>query len=563
MSGSGEISTAPGQGGETDGEGAAGDTAVTPGPDRAVRYGRFTLIRRIGKGGMAEVFLATMEGARGVRRKCVVKRILPEKARSPYFAQMFVDEARITSALHHPNIIHIYEFGEIGQLYFLAMEHLDGKNLASVLGALKAREHRMSVPMAAFIAGQIARGLHYAHTLADADGRPLGVIHRDVSPSNVMLMRTGEVKILDFGVAKAERVLKEGATVVGKIKGKLSYMAPEQLSAREVDFRADIFSLGCVLWEMLTGEPLFSGHDGGTRSRRLFRGQVPLPSHIRPGLPTQVDGIVLRCLQHSPDARYTSAAALAEELAAVAREARFDPDDLVRMVGDLTGSQAQEETVLVSGVDSASAEPASDASSTVAEGAPVPSRGTGSTKLERPPRWSTQPVPVPLARPRRLGWGLVIATVIGAAAAALVLLSLLQAEHGDSFLSLPPATRSELLEPAPSKPAAVPLPPRPAPPPPKVVEDTPPEPPAPAPVAAPTRPAVSPSRLSIVPSRAAHASPEKPTRKEPVTPALSGRRLARKDDEPRGRPESTREAHARPARSEPRRSEDKVVDPFN
>jgi serine/threonine-protein kinase len=216
-----------------------------------------------------------------------------------------------------------------------------------------------------------------------------------------MLMRTGEVKILDFGVAKAERVLKEGATVVGKIKGKLSYMAPEQLSAsKEVDFRADIFSLGCVLWEMLTGEPLFSGHDGGTRSRRLFRGQVPLPSHIRPVLPPKVDGIVLRCCSTCRE-RATPAAALAEELARWCARRASTPE--IWAAGwRLTGSHVQEETVL---------SPASPPSSVQMRAMPPPRwprarrRGPrhGQHQAGAAAPRSAQPSPAP--RRGRSGWG--------------------------------------------------------------------------------------------------------------------------------------------------------------
>src|SRR5436190_355364 len=151
------------------------------------RYGRYQLQRRIGRGGMAEVFLAVMEGSQGFRRRCVVKRIRPEKARSAYYTQMFVDEARITAALHHPNIVQIYEFGEIGDLLFLTMEYLDGKNLGAVLDSLQMRERLMRPMLAAHIAQQIARGLHHAHTATDAEGHALGVIHRDMLTGEILL----------------------------------------------------------------------------------------------------------------------------------------------------------------------------------------------------------------------------------------------------------------------------------------------------------------------------------------------------------------------------------------
>jgi hypothetical protein len=199
---------------------------------------------------------------------------------------------------------------------------------------LNGRGQLMPVGMAAHIAQQVARGLHYAHQLTDEDGVALGVIHRDVSPTNVMLLRTGEVKILDFGVAKAERVLKQGATVAGKVKGKLSYMAPEQHSGKQVDQRADVFAAGVMLWEMLTGELLFSGAKGGERSRKMMRNDVPAPSAFRSKLPPELDAIVMRCLKLRPDDRYPTAGALADDLGAYVRSTMFDPGDLVTLVKD-------------------------------------------------------------------------------------------------------------------------------------------------------------------------------------------------------------------------------------
>jgi eukaryotic-like serine/threonine-protein kinase len=317
----------------------------TGAPDEQVEgtlFGRYRLIRRIGKGGMAEAFLAVLEGAKGFRRKCVVKRIRPDKAASTNFTQMFADEARITAALHHPNIVQVYEFGEVGNLFFLTMEYLDGRTLAALLDGLHARGLLMPINMAAHISRQVARGLHYAHNLTDDFGVALGVIHRDVSPTNVMLLRTGEVKILDFGVAKAERALKQGATVVGKVKGKLSYMAPEQHSGKAVDQRADVFALGVMLWEMLTGELLFAGASGGERSRKMMRGQVPAPSTLRPKVSPALDAIVMRCLQLQPEDRFPSAGALADELGAFVRPSLFDPMELAALLAD---QPAEEESV--------------------------------------------------------------------------------------------------------------------------------------------------------------------------------------------------------------------------
>jgi serine/threonine protein kinase len=306
-------------------------------PEVLPRYGRYQLLERIGRGGMAEVFLAVMEGAQGFRRRCVVKRIRPDKARSSYYTQMFVDEARITAALHHPNIVQVYEFGEIGDLLFLTMEYLDGKNLATVLDSLQIRDRLMRPALAGHVIQQVALGLHHAHTARDEDGRPLGVIHRDMSPTNVMLMRTGEVKILDFGVAKADAGLKQGATTVGRVKGKLPYMSPEQHSGRPLDARADLFSVGVMFWEMLTGEILLSEASGRERSRRVMAGEAPPPSELRPEVPPALDAIVLRCLHPMPHGRFPSAAALAEAVAEAVGTDRFDAAELSHLVEQVSG----------------------------------------------------------------------------------------------------------------------------------------------------------------------------------------------------------------------------------
>jgi serine/threonine protein kinase len=311
---------------------------LDPAGDAPPRFGRYRLLKRIGKGGMAEIFLAVMEGPSGFRRRCVVKRIRPDKAKSGYFSQMFIDEARITAALNHPNVVQVWEFGEIGDLYFLTMEFLDGKNLATVLDSLSAKQQRMSIPMATHIARQIARGLHHAHTVKDDDGRPLSVIHRDMSPTNVMLLRTGDVKVLDFGVAQADATLKEGDTVAGRVKGKLSYMSPEQHAGRQVDARSDLFALGVILWEMLTGEVMFSGENNAQRSRLVLTGEATAPSEFRPELPRVLDEIVLRCLAPMPTGRFPSAAALEEALGEVLQSHPFDIAELARLV-DMVASE--------------------------------------------------------------------------------------------------------------------------------------------------------------------------------------------------------------------------------
>src|SRR3954469_1111615 len=192
-------------------------------------FGRFQLLERIGKGGMAEVFRAVAHGVKGFERMFVVKRIRPDRSDSPKFVQMFCEEARISALLHHPNIVQVYDFGHIDGAYFMVMEHLDGKDLSSVMRAIRARNGAVPPSLAVFIAREIARALHHAHTLQLPDGASSGVVHRDVTPSNIMLLKAGGVKILDFGIAKAATLAHrpDAAGKAPRLAGKLAYLSPE------------------------------------------------------------------------------------------------------------------------------------------------------------------------------------------------------------------------------------------------------------------------------------------------------------------------------------------------
>src|SRR6185312_1620748 len=246
--------------------------------DGVRRLGRFQIIGRLATGGMAEVYLALSGELPGFRTLIVVKRILPHLAQNRQFIRMFLDEARLAALLDHPNVVRIIEVGHDGEEYFLAMELVQGKPLSAVLRKA-AREKRPPSPaLAAYIMAQAASGLGYAHALTDGDGRPLGVVHRDVSPQNVLLSFEGAVKLIDFGVARAFG--RVAHTSPGGRKGKIEYMSHEQASAEEVDHRADVFALGVVLWEVLTGRRLYRreterARDGaGARALRLQQRRV-------------------------------------------------------------------------------------------------------------------------------------------------------------------------------------------------------------------------------------------------------------------------------------------------
>src|SRR5437762_1830430 len=217
--------------------------------------GKFTPFARLGDGGMADVYLAVARGLAGFNKLVVVKKM--RNPEDPERLQMFLDEARLSARLSHPNIVHTYEVGETDGRFFLVMEYLEGQPLNVVMSSLAQRGTGLTQPQAAFVVAQVLRGLHYAHDLTDYDGAPLGVVHRDVSPQNIFVTYGGEVKLLDFGIAKAK--MNATQTETGVIKGKIRYMAPEQAGEKNVDRRVDLFAIGIIFWELLARRRLFEG----------------------------------------------------------------------------------------------------------------------------------------------------------------------------------------------------------------------------------------------------------------------------------------------------------------
>jgi eukaryotic-like serine/threonine-protein kinase len=279
--------------------------------DTVKRLGRFQIIGRLATGGMAEVYLALSGELPGYRTLLVVKRILPHLASNRQFIGMFLDEARLAALLDHPNVVRIIEVGHDGEEYFLAMELVQGKPLSAVLRKA-AREKRPPSPaLAAYIVAQAASGLGYAHALTDGEGRPLGVVHRDVSPQNVLLSFEGAVKLIDFGVARAFG--RVAHTSPGGLKGKIEYMSPEQASAEEVDHRADVFALGVVLWEVLTGRRLYRRETELATMRAILDDPIPRPSEVA-DVPAELDAVVMRALRKRRDARFASAHEMAHAL---------------------------------------------------------------------------------------------------------------------------------------------------------------------------------------------------------------------------------------------------------
>lgn len=280
-------------------------------------FGRYELLDTIAVGGMAEVLLARSASLGGVSRTCVIKRILPQFSRDLQFVSMFIDEARITIALDHKNVVRLFDFGQHEGTYFMAMEYVDGTDLAALMRTHLRAGRPMPPEVAVFIAREILCGLHHAHTLRDHNERPLGIVHRDVSPQNVLLSSTGEVKLADFGIAAARNKLTH--TMTGTVLGKAAYMSPEQATGDKVDFRADVWAVGVILYEALVGERLFASDSPLSTIQRVMSVNVDPPSRVCPQVPPALDGIVLRALQRSREARFESAQAMADELSAYLR----------------------------------------------------------------------------------------------------------------------------------------------------------------------------------------------------------------------------------------------------
>jgi len=273
----------------------------------AVPYGKYQLLKKIGSGGMGQVFLARHAGEQGFEKLVVIKRILPHLAEEAEFLTMFFDEARIAARLNHPNLVQIFDLGEANRSSYLAMEYVAGEDLRKLDRFARANGGLIPMGPALRIIADAAAGLDYAHKARDAQGRPLGLVHRDVSPQNILVGFDGAVKLIDFGVAKAAGRVQHTGT--GILKGKYPYMSPEQAEGRELDARSDIFALGVVLWEILTGKRLFKADSDLATLRLVVDCKVPPPSKLNPKLPQGLDLVVLQALARSPDQRFPDAAA--------------------------------------------------------------------------------------------------------------------------------------------------------------------------------------------------------------------------------------------------------------
>ncbi|MFP2961822.1 serine/threonine protein kinase, partial [Myxococcus sp. 1LA] len=277
-----------------------------------IPFGKYLLLDRINIGGMAEVWRGKQFGASGFERLVAIKRILPNIAEDDEFISMFIDEAKISVQLTHANVASIYELGNIVGSYFISMEYIPGKDMRAIFDRCRKKGEPAPVPLVAFCVSKMCEGLDYAHRKKDGMGRDMNIVHRDISPQNILISYEGEVKVIDFGIAKAAG--KATKTQAGILKGKFGYMSPEQIRGLPLDRRSDVFAIGVCLYEMLTGERLFVGDSDFSVLEKVRKAEVPSPTTYNRRIPEVLERIVLKALAKDVDERYQYASELGDDL---------------------------------------------------------------------------------------------------------------------------------------------------------------------------------------------------------------------------------------------------------
>ncbi|MFZ5471256.1 MAG: serine/threonine protein kinase [Myxococcota bacterium] len=359
--------------------------------------GKYVVRRKLAEGGMAEIYLASVRGPEGFEKEVVIKRVRAFLSKDPGFVRMFVAEARLASRLNHANLVQIFDFDEHDNTYYLAMEYVRGQSLAGIRKRAQEQMTPMPSVLAAHVCAEVAKGLHYAHKLSDK-GKPVNLVHRDVTPHNVLISYDGAVKLTDFGIAKAGAKL----TAPGMLKGKFAYMSPEQARGEDVDARTDVFALGIVLWELLTGGRLFEGDSDIAVLRAVQQSQIAPPARLNPDVPLPLSDVVLRALSRDRTQRYQSAQELERALAQfVLTHARVvDDTDVGLYVRRLFPEEAS------ASITEATGGPADDPSKTdpspsgVSEPTAAQARAGSESSLSR-----TQPSPAPPLSPDEDGSG--------------------------------------------------------------------------------------------------------------------------------------------------------------
>ena len=305
-------------------------------------FGNYILLEKLASGGMAEVYLAKKIAASGVQKFVAIKRILQQFSDSQDFIQMFKDEAKIAVNLSHSNVVSIYDFGVQNNQFYIVMEFVEGRNLRQILNRMKKGNRYFTTSQVVYITKHIAAGLDHAHRCIDpTTGQPLNIIHRDMSPQNVMLGFEGESKIVDFGIAKAETQIE--STRAGTLKGKFGYMSPEQVEGQVIDSRTDIFAVGIMIWEMLANQRLFLANSEINTLRKIRECNVPSLRKINPNIPSELDHIVLKALKKDKSQRYQTAAELHRDLQGFL--SRFDPDFSIQDFSSFIKSLFSEEII--------------------------------------------------------------------------------------------------------------------------------------------------------------------------------------------------------------------------
>jgi serine/threonine-protein kinase len=368
-----------------------------PPPEEALprQFGKYTLMRRMAAGGMAELFLALHRSVAGFEKLVVIKRILPSMNQDKAFIEMLLHEARIAATLSHPNIVQIFDVGQIEGKFFIAMEHIHGEDIRSIVRAMKKKnvaefpiEHALSI-----VLGMCA-GLAYAHEKRDLDGALLDIVHRDISPQNIVVTFTGDVKIVDFGIAKSGTQIGED-TKDGQLKGKVPYMSPEQAAGEPIDWRSDIFAVGVMLFELTTGRRLFKGASEYETLKLICEKDYPSPSQVRPGYPAALDKIVMKALAKRREDRYQSAREMQGDLEAFIREERLPVSEvsLTRWMQSLFEEKLNQQKEALQDIKQlADVIAAQHSSSSMYEGTITNGAGlsTGSGIIQAPPkrRWA-------------------------------------------------------------------------------------------------------------------------------------------------------------------------------
>ncbi len=379
-------------------------------PDRGRRIGKYEILTRLSMGGMAELFLAFTSGPGGFRKFVAVKQILPDVKKDEQFVKMFLDEARITAAFSHANIGQVFDLGEEGGELYLAMEFLPGQNLEQVVKATARQGYALPMGFIGRVIRDACLGLHYAHHFTDPSGRPAVVVHRDVSPKNVMLTYDGVVKVIDFGIAKARGRL--GRTQVGMVKGTSGYMSPEQVRGAPLDGRSDLFSVGVMLHELLCGQRLFNGPHEAAVMLQIAEGDIPPPRSINPEVPEALEAVAMRALARDASQRFTSGREMARAIEAALGPELFDEDGITAVMGDLFADKRQKTRTLLELASSAEDARVSEVADALQEDDGADSSPTAQVTAPRarlkpsgpaastgPTRAGSGPKPVPQRRP--------------------------------------------------------------------------------------------------------------------------------------------------------------------